>query len=101
MIIVGQEKDIIINFNNIESIEIGNVEENGGKAVIYVRTVSDYFYKIGEYATEERAKEVLKKIIESYELTENYKNLGKDFILNTELIDEYSKKVIVYKMPKE
>lgn len=66
MIIISQDKTIIINFNNAEAIEIGNVEENQGKGIIYVRLKSDYFYEIGEYRTEERAKEVLQEIIEVY-----------------------------------
>ena len=67
MIIVSQDKSVIVNFNNVEAIEIGNVEENQYKGTIYARLVSDYFYKIGEYKTEERAKEVLRKILEKYE----------------------------------
>lgn len=66
MIIVSQDKSVIVNFNNIEAIEIGNVEENQCKGIIYARLVSDYFYKIGEYKTEERAKEVLQEIINKY-----------------------------------
>lgn len=66
MIIVSQDKSVIVNFNNIESIEIGNAEENQGKGIIYTRLVSDYFYKIGEYKTEERAKEVLSLIYKIY-----------------------------------
>lgn len=70
MIIVSQDKSVIVNFNNVEAIEIGNVEENQGKGTIYARLMSDYFYKIGEYKTEERAKEVLQEIIKEYRLTE-------------------------------
>lgn len=65
MIIVSQDKSVIVNFNNVEAIEIGNVEENQCKGTIYARLVSDYFYKIGEYKTEERAKEVLQEIIKT------------------------------------
>lgn len=64
MIIVSQDKTFMLNFDNIESIEIGNFEENRGKAIIYARLTSDYFYTIGEYNTIERAKEVLQEIIE-------------------------------------
>lgn len=62
MITVSQDKSVVVNFNNVEAIEIGNVEENQHKGTIYVRLLSDYFYKIGEYSTEERAKEVLAEI---------------------------------------
>ena len=73
MIIVSQDKDIIVNFDNVESIEVGNIEENQNKGVIYARLKSDYFYKIGEYTTEERAKEVLAEIITRYKNWENMK----------------------------
>ena len=66
MIIVSQDKTFMLNFDNIESIEIGNFEENRGKAIIYARLTSDYFYTIGEYNTIERAKEVLMEIIKKY-----------------------------------
>lgn len=66
MLILSQDKSFILNFDNIESIEIGNFEENRGRGIIYVRLTSDYFYTIGEYNTIERAKEVLREIIEEY-----------------------------------
>lgn len=79
MIIVNQDKSVIVNFNNVEAIEIGNIEENQCKGTIYARLVSDYFYKIGEYKTEERAKEVLQEIqnaIIGNKLIKIYSNLG-------------------------
>ena len=58
MILVSQDKDVIINFDNIVNlvvinntiVSIGNVEETTG-------------ITIAEYETEKRAKEVLKEII--------------------------------------
>ena len=73
MIIVSQDKSVIVNFNNVEAIEIGNAEENYGKGIIFVRLKSDYFYRIGGYKTEERAKEVLQEIIKEYKGTEAFK----------------------------
>ena len=66
MLILSQDQSFILNFDNIESIEIGNFEENRGRGIIYARLTSDYFYTIGEYNTIERAKEVLQEIIEKY-----------------------------------
>lgn len=64
MIIVSQDKTMIFNFNNIETIGIGNPLENiNGKFIILAETTSDNQYPIGEYKTEERAKEVLNEII--------------------------------------
>lgn len=73
MIIVSQDKSVIVNFNNVDSIEIGNMADNQAKGVIYVRLKNDYFYKLGLYATEERAKEILQEIIKEYKATEAFK----------------------------
>ena len=72
MLILSQDQSFILNFDNIESIEIGNFEENRGRGIIYARLTSDYFYTIGEYNTIERAKEVLQEILERYT---NWNNL--------------------------
>ena len=61
MIIVSQDKDVIINFDNIANlvvienniVSICNVEETTG-------------ITIGKYKTEERAKEVLQEIVRLY-----------------------------------
>lgn len=67
MIIVSQDKKSIYNFDNIKSIDI---VKNG----IYITDdiLMDEGAEIGEYATEERAKEVLQEIIERYT---NWNNL--------------------------
>ena len=93
MIIVSQDKSVIVNFNNVEAIEIGNIEENQCKGTIYARLVSDYFYKIGEYKTEERAKQVLQEIIELYRKDTFYKETQIDSGV-------YSRKEINHPLPK-
>lgn len=92
MIIVSQDKSVIVNFNNVEAIEIGNVEENQCKGTIYARLVSDYFYKIGEYATEKRAKEILQDIIKEYR---HYRTAECDGYTN--VLEETA----VYEMPED
>ena len=63
MIIVSQDKEIIINFNNVQAINVHyqnkkqvcawfNVDEDPNGSVV-----------LGEYKTEERAKEVIKDIV--------------------------------------
>lgn len=61
MIIVSQDKKSIYNFDNIKSIDIVENE-------IYITDdiLMDEGAKIGEYETEERAKEVLQEIIKAY-----------------------------------
>lgn len=102
MIIVSQDKSVIVNCENMESIEIGNVAENQGKGIIYARLVSDYFYKIGEYKTEERAKEVLKEIARFYRMyggMKYFKDSIKSEIL--EIVEEDGQDAFVYTMPEE
>lgn len=66
MIIVSQDKEIIINFDNVQAINVHyqnkkqvcawfNVDEDPNGSVV-----------LGEYKTEERAKEVLQEIITAY-----------------------------------
>lgn len=63
MVILSQDKTMILNFENIEAIGIGNpLENNDGKFQILVETISDNQYPIAEYGTEERAKEILEDI---------------------------------------
>lgn len=66
MIIVNQNKDVIINMNIIACIQtskenIGNIE-----VVLFNKIDSHNGLTVGEYKTEERAKEVLKEIINKY-----------------------------------
>ena len=80
MIIVSQDKDVIVNFDNVENIWINNpLENNEGKFEIRAESYSSNML-IGEYETEKRAKEVLIDIVENYNITPL---------------------AMVYKMPKE
>ena len=64
MVIVSQDKTMILNYENIEAIGIGNPLENDeGKFTILVDTISDNQYKIAMYDTEERTKEVLQELL--------------------------------------
>lgn len=67
MIIISQDKTMILNFEYIETIEIENpLENNDGKFKILCDTTSDNQYTIAEYEKEKRAKGVLQEIIKSY-----------------------------------
>ena len=70
MVIISQDKTMILNFENIETIEIRNpLENNDGKFKILCDTTSDNQYTIAGYEKEERAKEVLQEIISKYKIT--------------------------------
>lgn len=70
MIIVSQDKSVIINFNNIVSIYVIrdaiSMEKGLENYNIDFATNYDINFVAGTYATEERAKEVLQEIINTY-----------------------------------
>ena len=69
MIIVSQDENAILNFDNTTTIK---TEKHIEKCEIVARVNNGHFATLGEYATEERAKEVLQEIIERYT---NWNNL--------------------------
>ena len=93
MIIVGQEKKRIVNFDNLTQVYITHCEEDNTGYFIRFETVDSLYEDLGEYATEERAKEVLEEIIEKMQ--------NKSFIDMTEegVTTEVSDGI--YRMPKE
>jgi len=67
MIIVSQEKDEILNFNNIMNIQVTNCEEDGYLiSAGFIVGRDDNYRDLGYYKTEERAKEVLQEIVGKY-----------------------------------
>lgn len=88
MIIVSQDKTEIVNFNNIESVWISKEEEG----IFSIEATADTNASLGEYATEERAKEVLQEIIKAYR---DYRTAECDGYTN--ILQETA----VYEMPKE
>ena len=59
MLILSQDKNGILNFTNITSILVENKE-------LIARVTNGHKATLGEYDTEERAKEVLQEIIKTY-----------------------------------
>ena len=65
MIIVSQEQNEILNFNNIMNIQVTNCEEDGYLiSAGFIVGRDDNYRDLGYYKTEERAKEVLAEITE-------------------------------------
>lgn len=71
MIIVSQDRNIIINFNNVANVNIEkcyneslNKEDFSYDILVYI--VSSGLTRIAKYQTEERAKEVLNEIVNEY-----------------------------------
>ena len=93
MIIVSQDKDEIVNFDNIGKIYIDY--SNGNYEVSCTDIKGCYLTRLGEYKTEERAKEVLQEIIEFYEILKRHEcssNNGRTLFI---------KETFVYEMPLE
>lgn len=90
MIIVKQDKKKIINFDNLTQVYITHCEEDNTGYFIRFETVDSLYEDLGEYSTEDRAKEVLEEIIERYT---NWNNL-----VYGQPTGECSPK---YEMPKE
>ena len=94
MIIVNQDKTNILNFSNLQNVRIEpyGTHEKGKKIYkIFAGNFEGYATKLGTYKTEERAKEVLQEIINTY-LDCNKESFYANFA--------YVKN-IVYEMPKE
>lgn len=68
MIIVSQDKTKIVNFDNLIQIYITQDEEETANFIRY-ESVDSLYEDLGEYKTEERAKEVLQEIISKYKTT--------------------------------
>lgn len=95
MLIVGQNGKTMVNFNNVNIII---VREN--KIISFDNTYTDNQDGdcLGTYKTEERAKEVLIEIIQSYVDSENYKYVNE--LMKTEELNRLQRG-LVYEMPKE
>ena len=63
MIIVSQDKDTIINHDNVQLLWINKNILNETIKTFYIYADHDF---LGEYKTEERAKEVLQEIAQKY-----------------------------------
>lgn len=93
MIIVSQDKTKIVNFDNLTQIYITQDEEKTATFIRY-ETVDSLYDDLGEYKTEERAKEVLQEIIDKFMEYGQMQNLAGDI----KQVCEIPKK---YEMPKE
>lgn len=61
MIMVSQDKDNVINYDNVTSLWIDDNVLDKTNTTFYINADEDF---LGEYETEERAKEVLQEITE-------------------------------------
>ena len=79
MIIVSQDKEKIVNFDNLTQVYITQDEEETAYFIRY-ETVDSLYDDLGEYKTEERAKEVLQEIVSKYKTTLYNSNKNKTVV---------------------
>lgn len=93
MIIVSQDKDKIVNFDNLTQIYITQDEEETAYFIRF-ETVDSLYDDLGEYKTGARAKEVLQEIIKKY------RDVTVVCDINNKKYEKYDLPK-VYEMPKE
>lgn len=94
MIILSQDKEKIINFDNMTRVYI-TFDEGDDYVCIRTETVDSLYEDLGYYKTEARAKEVLQELIEAVSIKEiegTYKEL--------EIIIKL-KSFVAYEMPEK
>ena len=98
MIIVSQDRNSIVNFDNVEII---GIDRNNKKQIACGFTEGSM--SLGEYATEERAKEVLQEIIAVHQASKMFM-ATKGVLTQEEMCKamiEQGKSIFKYEMPKE
>lgn len=96
MIIVSQDKEEIVNFDMVANMFIFG---KGIKCILSNGTDTI----VGEYKTQERAKEVLQEIIKTHKISESYK-YTRDVGLQSALTADIEMRNLIlfrYEMPEE
>ena len=96
MIIVSQNKGAIINFEKVNIININKLDERQIGAWFNCNEEENNNVLLGEYATEERAKEVLEEITRAFTITE-VQNASYEYADIAIKMRQYAR----YEMPKE
>ena len=90
MLILSQDKELIVNINNKEDISLKESYYEGHFNGVEIMAKNKIYSTLGLYDTKERAKEILQEIIAAYKSERLQK-------IDTIMIEEK----IVYEMPKE
>ena len=103
MIIVNQNKDEFLNFDNIMDVNISDCQEEGYLiSAGFIVGRDDNYRELGYYATKERANEILKEIRTAHSNFTYFKNAtkeGKDYIIN--LLKHKYEQFDIYEMPQK
>lgn len=96
MIIVSQDRDLIINFDNVTVIGIAQYNSKEIDSI----TVDKEEQYLGEYKTEERAKEVLQEIYKNYADFELIRCINDNFQQQL-IVGNKNKYFDIYEMPED
>lgn len=103
MIIVNQNKDEFLNFDNIMDVNTSDCQEDGYLiSAGFIVGRDDNYRELGYYETKERANEILKEIRTAYSNFSYFKNAtkeGKDYMIN--LLKHKYEQFDIYEMPKK
>lgn len=101
MLITSQNKDEIVNFNNVISIQITDCDGDYVISAIALVGIEDFYRELGYYKTEERAQEVLQEIAKAKAFFEEIKVVDDTFLKRKLLGMRIYKDFDTYEMPKE
>ena len=90
MIILSQDKEKIINFDNMTRVYI-TFDEGDDYVCIRTETVDSLYEDLGYYKTEARAKEVLQEIVSKYKTT-LYNSKTNETVVNVPKVYEMPEK---------
>ena len=99
MIIVGQDKEKIVNFDNLTQVYITQDEEETAYFIRF-ETVDSLYDDLGKYETEERAKEVLQEIYKNYADFELIRCIEDNFQQHL-IVGNKNKYFDIYEMPED
>ena len=72
MLILSQDKELIVNINNKEDISLKEDYYEGRFVGVEIMAKNKIYSTLGLYATKERAKEVLQEIFKVYRLNKMF-----------------------------
>lgn len=96
MLILSQDKELIVNINNKEDISLKEDYYEGHFNGVKIMAKNKIYSTLGLYATKERAKEVLQDILSRYEAIELCKYKSSDELGYT--LGDYTP---IYGMPEK
>ena len=99
MIIVSQDKEKIVNFDNLTQVYITQDEEETAYFIRF-ETVDSLYDDLGKYETEERAKEVLQEIYKNYADFELIRCIEDKFQQHL-IVGNKNKYFDIYEMPED